>query len=99
MRIYRLYYVFENNGETGDVRSYPIMQTTDKNKIENFIEEHNLTVQTDLGRGESKVFVYDSFEPDFPEYTRMDMLKYALEDLAKHKKAEEDSKNIWSWLR
>ena len=85
MRVYRLYYIESNNGESGACRSYDIMQTTNKEKIENFIKENNIKVQSDLERGECKVFIYDSFEPNYPEFVNLRLLQLAKEDEARSK--------------
>ena len=81
MKVYRLYYVLSNNGETGVTQTYDIVQTTDKGKIDRFVSENGIVTVDGVERGQSKVFVCDSYEFDVMEYVRPDRLELARKDL------------------
>ena len=88
MTVYQLTYIYENNGESGACRSYNIAQTTNKEIIEKIIRDNNLTTVDHLERGQSHVFLFNYFEPNFPEYVNDDMLKYALEEDKEYKEEQ-----------
>ena len=103
MKYYSLYYIYWNNGESGACGTYDIAQSTNKADIDKIIAENNLDVVTEVERGQSNVFVFQEFEPTFPEYFRQDMLDAALSEDQHYKEetefisaaSEELYKKLW----
>jgi len=91
MKYYRLYYIYWNDGESGASGIYDIAQSTNKTDIDKIIAENNLDVVTEVERGQSNVFVFQEFEPTFPEYFRQYMLDAAL---SKDKQYKEETEFI-----
>ena len=102
MTIYRLYYVYANNGESGACSTFHIAETADKAAVEKIIKDNNLTVVTDLQRGQHHVFVFDWYNPMIPEYIDKDSLKLALKEDAEYKeegKRTDELMGSFDWWR
>ena len=81
MKVYRLYYIYSNNGENGVMGTLDIAESPNRQFIEDIIKKYNLKTKFEPDRGESKVFIYDSYDLFIPSYFEQSRLCDAFEDL------------------
>ena len=97
MVVYRLYYVYTNDGVSGACRTSTIFQTTNKDKIEKYIKDNEIDYVTELDRGQCNVFVYDYFVPTYEEIVDNYALALAKEDLEKSKQERKMFSEMFKW--